>query len=124
MSYLYKPVAYLVADDFDTNGKLTNPEIPKDKPVLVMVQSNWCHFCTLSKPEFQQLAYEKPDVFCATIQADGDQKGEKELGAKISKMIPNFKGFPTFVGYKNGELVDVYEGPREKDSLYQFISSL
>lgn len=92
MKYLYKPVAYLQASDFDSQGNLINPEIPKNVPVVVMVQGNFCGYCTQAKPAFQQFAEQNNGrVFCATIQGDGQEEGEPELQKKLSKFYDDFK---------------------------------
>jgi len=124
MKYLNKPVAYLVDSDFDNNGNLVNPEIPKDIPVLIMVQANFCGHCTHAKPEFKKLADENNNkIFCATIQGDGQEKGEKELGQRLSNMFHKFRGFPEYMLYKNGKFVKQHEGGRSSNELKEFVFS-
>ena len=121
MSYLNKPVAYLVDSDFDDDGNLINPEIPKDIPVLVMVQANFCGHCTHAKPSFQELAENsKGEIFAVTIQGDGNEPGEEELSSRISKIIPEFRGFPEYVLFKNGKFVKKHEGGRSVSELKAF----
>jgi len=106
MKYLYKPVAYLQASDFDSQGNLINPEIPKNVPVVVMVQGNFCGYCTQAKPAFQQFAEQNNGrVFCATIQGDGQEEGEPELQKKLSKFYDDFQGYPHYVLYRGGKRV-------------------
>lgn len=106
MKYLNKPVAYLQKQDFDEEGNLINPDIPKNIPVVIMLQAAFCGYCTQAKPAFQQFANKyQGKVFCATIQADGDVSGEKELGTMLNKIDPKFRGFPSYVKYLNGKLV-------------------
>jgi len=103
MKYLYKPVAYLQASDFDSNGNLINPEIPKNVPVVVMVQANYCGFCSQAKPSFQKFADEnKGRVFCATIQGDGEEEGETKIRENLNKFYDDFQGYPHYVLYKGG----------------------
>ena len=124
MSYLNKPVAYLVNDDFDADGNIVNNQVPKDKPVLVMLQANFCGHCTTAKPAFQELANKHHDtIFFATIQADGKEPGEAELGKRLSSIVPGFRGFPEYVLFKNGKLVKKHEGARTVEALKTFAHS-
>lgn len=125
MSYLNKPVAYLQVSDFDDNGNLINPKIPKDIPVVIMAQASWCGHCTSAKPAFQNFANENQGkIFAATIQNDGKEKGEPELAKKLNTFFPKLRGFPSYFGYKNGKFVKEHEGGRDKDSLQKFAMSL
>ena len=90
--------------DIDNKGHIINPKIPINKPVLVMVQAGWCPHCTHAKPAFQEFANQyKDEVFCATIEADGERKSEKDLAKRINVIIPDFKGFPDYVLFINGK---------------------
>ena len=42
--------------DFDSNGNLINSKIPKNIPVLIMIQADFCGYCTKAKPEFEKFA--------------------------------------------------------------------
>jgi len=117
--FLNYPVGYLQKTDFDTNGNLINPKLPKDKNILIMIQANFCGYCTKSKPDFQNLANEG-DVVCMTIQADGTEKGERELGEMLNKIDPSFRGFPHYVLYRGGERVSTHDGGRSKAELKSF----
>jgi thiol-disulfide isomerase/thioredoxin len=125
MTYLSTPVAYLVDSDFDSNGNLTNPDIPKDKIVFIMVQAGFCGHCTHAKPEFQKVADANKDkYFFATIQGDGSEKGEQELSSKLSDFIPGFRGFPEYVVYFGGKFKEKYEGGRKSENLQQYLDRL
>ena len=107
MLHLDKPVAYLENKDFDAEGRLVARGIPKDKPVVVMLQSSWCPHCSSAKPAFQQFANAvQESVFCATVHADGDRPSEKALGKRVKQLKPNFRGFPDYVLYVNGNRID------------------
>ena len=106
MKYLDAPVAYLQDHDFDAQGNLI-ADIPRDIPTVVMLQAEFCGYCTQAKPAFQEFCNtHNGEVFCATVQSDGSEPGEKELGKRLSKIIPGFRGFPEYVLYKNGKRVD------------------
>ena len=120
--YLNYPIAYLVDKDFNDNGNLINDKIPKDKPVLIMIQANFCDYCTIAKHDFQKFAEKnKNKVFSATIQGDGTEQGEKELSAKLSTLFPDFKGFPEYVKYKNEKFISIHKGGRKLKDLEDFI---
>ena len=102
-----KKIGYLENDDFDNNGQLFNKILLGKKiPIVVMVQASSCHFCKISKPEFQDYANRtnSNEVFCTTIHVDGDRQTEKDLGKRIETIIPDFKGFPHYALYMNGKL--------------------
>ncbi len=124
-SHLNIPVAYLIDSDISDNGDLVNPEIPKDKPAIVMLQAGWCPHCTTAKPAFQKLAEENSDwLFAATIAGDGTEPGEPVNQTKLQALTNGtFRGFPTYVGIKNGKKV-VHNGGRDAESLKKFVKSL
>lgn len=121
MAEFKRPIAYLENSDFDSEGNLVNPQIPKNKPVVIMIQSSWCGHCRNAKPAFQEFANKSyPNVFCATIQADGERESEKQLGKRLKVIKPGFLGFPDYVLYKNGKRVDVNIQGRSVSALEQF----
>ena len=122
MSFDFKrPIAYLEDTDFNKSGKLINPNIPKDVPVVVMIQASWCGYCQKAKPSFQEFANNNQDkVFCATIQVDGSRPSEKALGKRIKSIKKNFKGFPDYLLYKSGSLVNRNISGREVSHLEDF----
>jgi thiol-disulfide isomerase/thioredoxin len=121
MKYLNDPVVYLQESDFDENGNLINPNIPKDKPVVIMIQAVFCGYCTEAKPAFQKYAdNNKGKIFCATIQGDGKEKGEKELSSKLKLIKPGFRGYPDYVKYKGGKRVPGEITGRTLKDLEQF----
>lgn len=121
MSFLNKPIAYLTIEDFDSQGNMANPSIPKNIPVVLMIQAGFCGHCTHAKPAFQQFAdSHQGKVFCATIQADGKEPGEKEVGAILQKIDPSFRGFPSYVLFQNGQRVPKDIKGRDVKHLKQF----
>ena len=105
--YLNKPVAYLETTDFDKHGNLIASGIPRNIPVVIMLQSSWCPHCTSAKTDFQAFAHAtEGSVFCATIQVDGDRDSEKALGKRVKTLKPKFRGFPDYLLYKNGKRID------------------
>ena len=120
-------VKYLQVSDVAVNGNdviLTNKHIPKNVPVIVMLQADYCHYCTEAKPAFQEAARLAGDsAFFATIQADGNQPGEKELATLLQLIDKSgFKGFPTYVRYEGGRYVSTHAGGRDVNSIIEFAS--
>lgn len=102
--YLNTPIHYLQDSDFNSKGMLCNEKIPKDKPVLIMLQANFCSWCTKAKPDFQKFAEKyKDQVFCATIQGDGEEEGEEKLKDRIETIFPNFSGYPDYYLFYDGK---------------------
>jgi thiol-disulfide isomerase/thioredoxin len=122
MTSLKHPVFYLQNDDLDDNGDILNSKIPTDIPMVVIVQASWCGHCTTAKPHFQKFADEtEGDVYCCTIQKDGVQKGESELGGRVSEFDDSFKGFPHYMLYRGGKRVEGTLKNREIDGLHDFV---
>lgn len=125
MSYLTRPVAYLEDTDFDKHGNLTNPNIPKNKPVVIFAHASWCPHCVTAKPAFQEFANKmKGKVFTAAIQADGERKSEQALGNRIDTLKPGFIGFPDYLLYVNGQRVDSEPQGRDVAALVEFSSQM
>ncbi len=122
MKFLNRPIAYLQNDDFDSNGVLTNPKIPKNKTVLIMIQAGYCGYCTQAKPAFQEFANNNKNIFCATIQGDGTMPGEQELGKRIKTISPGFRGYPDYVKYISGKRVSGDIKGRGVKDLIEFTS--
>ena len=122
--YLNK-VAYLQDSDFDIKGNIINKNIPDNIPIVIMLQAEFCGYCTKAKPAFQEFADNNKDkCFFATIQGDGEEPGESELSEKLSKFIPGFRGFPEYVVYYDGKFKEKYEGGRKEENLQQYIDTL
>jgi thiol-disulfide isomerase/thioredoxin len=87
---------------------------------IVMIQSAGCGHCTAAKPEFQKLANRlvNSDIQAYTVQADTDPKAARA----IAKMVPGFRGFPTFITMMNGNYVATYPGgARTADDIENFL---
>jgi hypothetical protein len=125
MKYLNKPVYYLQITDFDSEANLINPNIPKNIPTIIMIQAGFCSHCTTSKPAYQEFANKNQDkAFFTSIQADGDQPGEKELGKILSKIDPTFRGFPHYMAYNKNDKRITHNGGRSVAELEKFLISV
>ena len=96
MKYLIKPIGYVENSDFDQKGNLINETILREqKPIFIMIQANFCHHCSVAKPDFQLFAEKyKNQIICLTIQGDNN---DSELAQKISMIYPEFRGFPSYI---------------------------
>jgi len=110
-------IGYL--EDIDFSGKKLN----LDGNIMVMIWASWCPHCVSAHPEYQEFADEmskNKNILVTCIQADGVRESEKNLGKDLKNKIDGFQGFPTFVFYKNGNLVDTLEGERVKKNFMKF----
>ena len=131
MSYLYPPVVYLENDNFDSNYRLipiVNPWNEKamfDKVTIVMIQGDFCGFCTRMKPIFQEVAnnlYTHMDF--ATIQIDQkDQTGLIQREALQNILKYEIPGVPVIVKIRKGETqdrIETYQGSHNVKELYEW----
>lgn len=125
-------VFYLENTDFNQNyiitTDVTNPlsGYPYFSGLtVVMVQGNYCGYCTKLKPTFQQVADElaSQGVDFATIQIDSDQVGEQVFKTDaLAKILGQpLEGVPMLVKFYQGKVVDVYSGPHEYATIKQWI---
>ncbi|CCV02145.1 Thiredoxin-like [Invertebrate iridovirus 25] len=119
MSYLLHPVIYLESKDFTNKGNL---KPFKNKTCVIMVQANYCGHCTTAKPDFQKFAEKNKSVVCLTIQGDGDDPDTKKLVDIISKIKPSFQGFPDYLLFKGGQIVNKEINGRTEAALQEFIN--
>lgn len=125
MMFLNDPVQYIVNSDIDSKGNLISNEVSNTKPVMMMVQAGFCGHCTNAKPAFQEFAEKNKDkVACVTIQADGNEPDEKELGKRLNDFLPEFRGFPDYRVYHKGKLIHNHKGGRSVQDLENCIKSL
>ena len=123
MDYLTRPVVFLYSNDFDDEGNIINPDIPKDKPIFIMIQSNFCGFCKMAKPDFLEFAEKNPNCFVATIQADSKRPDVANFKNKIQKIYPDLVGFPSYMIYAQGKRI-IYNGGRSYKDLQTFMDGL
>lgn len=116
-------VAYLEIDDFTPNGDLKS-YVNQGFPAIIMAQGNFCGYCKMAKPAFQDLANAGNKVVCCSIEIDGEDS-EKAAGKLLNKWDKNYKGVPTYLGFNSqGKYVKTHTGGRDKESLEQFVKTL
>ena len=115
-------VKYLEDSDINSDSSL-KPHVTEGKPTIVMIQGNFCGYCTKAKPDYQKLVNMLPKVSICTIQVDG---GDSDKGAsKKLSSVNKSPGVPSYLGFdKNGKFVAVHSGGRDTESLKNFASTL
>lgn len=122
MSKLLPGIPYLEGTDLNPDGSL-KPYVTKGKPVLLMLQGDFCGYCTKAKPDFLRLARRARDCSCCTIQIDGGPSDK--LANKYISQVYKGQGVPAYLGFdRSGRFVAVHEGGRDADSLEEFARSL
>jgi len=138
-------ILYLEDEDFDKDGKLISQPEDKGKSHIVMVFANWCGPCKATKPVYGQLlgknGVDKSKVRVACINCSSITEGPyknrpSELSLtmnekRMSKIIPDLKGFPTIVLFdEKGDIVrdekgdtKMYKGNRTLEDLVNFAHS-
>lgn len=132
-------IYYLEQQDFNSSLQLTSSILNPytKKPLfsglsILMVQGDFCGYCTQVKPAFQRLANELHGIDFATIQIDGQQPGEKffqhqDEKDRISPLTAilgrPMEGVPLFVKMFNGVVVSgsEFQGNRDEGSLREWI---
>lgn len=116
-------VPYLEDEDFNPDHSLKK-YVNKGKPCVVMVQANFCGYCTQAKPAFQKVAHSLSEVVCSTIQADGGPSDNK-ASKRVPKLDKSYTGYPTYMGFSSsGKFIGVHNGGRDEESLKKFALSL
>ena len=117
--YLEFPIIYTESSDFNDKGELTNEVLlSTGKPIIVMIQSKNCGWCTQAKPAYISSANKHSNIIFSVI----DVEKNPDAARKVSETSPNYRGLPHYMCYKNGKLIsDNISGRQEKD-LVEFVS--
>jgi len=112
-------VAYLEIDDFNSDGSIKS-HINNNKPVVLMLQANFCGYCKKAGPALSQFAKESPDLLVATIVTDGEPS-EKACSKLIKLWNPNHRGVPDYMGFSpDGKFSKLHTGGRGVEDLKKF----
>lgn len=115
-------IPYLEDSDFNADNSL-KPYVNKGKPCVIMVQGNFCGYCTQAKPAFQKLASLSGVALC-TLQIDGAPQ-EKAAAKRVSILDKSYRGVPTYLGFNaQGKYVATHKGGRDTASIESFAKSL
>lgn len=115
-------IPYLEIEDVNPDGSL-KPHVGQGKPVLLMIQGDFCGYCTDAKPAFQELAQKARGVVLATVQIDA---GPKDKAANQAlKTVNTQPGVPAFLGFdSSGRFVGAHKGDRTGPALSAFAAQL
>lgn len=130
-SCVFLPSILNFREDFE------DPAVNKDekqKAVFAMFYAPWCGYCKKTKPEWDRVAKENPNLMTAIDCTDGNAKvygsklsKEKALSGKEMAEGHKITSYPTIRFFKNG-LEDVknyveYTGERTADSFREFVKN-
>jgi protein disulfide-isomerase len=111
-------IYYLENKDVDNMNRL-KPYVTRNKPVVVLCQSNYCGHCVRAKPDYEKVATRRQDVSWCTIQSEDGQ-----LKQSVTSWYPEIRGIPCYLGFnKEGKFVKVYNGDRSAESLAKFVDT-
>jgi len=97
----------------ELNGSNFNNEIGGDQPILVDFWAAWCGPCRAVAPVLEELADEMGDkVRVGKLNVDENQ----DLAVQFQ-----VSSIPTFILFKNGEVVDRMMGAMPKAAFEQFV---
>lgn len=108
-----KFVTELQPADFDDVNtwrlKMTGVESPNGECTAVLFYCHWCGYCQAVKEEWEKLG--RQAAFCKVAAFHCAR--HKEHTEKIKYDMPQLiTGYPTIVIYKNGDVVESYQGER------------
>lgn len=116
-------IPYIEDIDFNNDNTLKY-YVSNGKPVVMMVQGNFCGYCSQAKPAFKQFVDSNSKVTGVTLQIDG-KPSEKNASKIIPMLYSDYKGVPVYLGFdKNGRFVKCHDGGRDVNSLMTFANSL
>ena|SRR5579872_1505821 len=106
----------LSVSDFDDKGNLLNY---KGKSI-VLFYAEWCGHCQHFKPDYVELSKNgKINYLAVNMSNTSDIMKEKMKDWKFK-----ISGFPTIIGFYNGQPYSIYQGDRTKDTLLDYINNI
>ena len=93
-----------------------------NKPGLLYIYGDWCHFCKQFQPDFFKLA----DLFTDNGDFLITQIESSEIeNSNVKNIIGNIQGFPTLLFFdKNGKIINNYQGERTIQALLKYICQI
>lgn len=112
------PIFYLRRQDFNDDGSINNVFF-KNKLLIIFIHADYCGYCHMAKKDYQEAAEENKNknIFFGAIQADGNNRGEKECSEIFSKICSNFQGYPDYAIFYNGIPVFLEIQSRDKKTI-------
>ncbi len=91
-----------------TNENFQASVLSANKPVIVDFWAPWCGPCKVMSPIVEELAGEVDDVIVGKVNVDENS----EIAQKY-----NILSIPTFIIFKNGQVVEQFSGSMSKEQL-------
>lgn len=108
------------ADVLDLTDSDFSTRVAETETTLVMFYAPWCGHCKKLKPEYAKAAEllrgEDPPIALAKVDCT---EGGKDTCGKFS-----VSGYPTLKIFKNGEVSQEYNGPREASGIAKYMKSI
>ncbi|XP_058460976.1 protein disulfide-isomerase A3 [Malaya genurostris] len=108
------------ADVLDLTDSDFSTRVAETETTLVMFYAPWCGHCKKLKPEYAKAAEilrgEDPPIALAKVDCT---EGGKDTCSKFS-----VSGYPTLKIFKNGEVSQEYNGPREAIGIAKYMKSI
>ena len=113
------PVLYTESSDFNNKGELINKDLlSTGKPIIVMIQSKNCGWCTQAKPAYISSANKHNNIIFSVIDVEKNPDAAK----KVSETSPNYRGLPHYMCYKNGQLTSDSISGRDEKGLLKLVT--
>lgn len=98
-----------------TDNEFENEVLKSDNPVIVDFWAEWCGPCKAMSPLVDELATEMGDKLkVAKVNIDENPNAPTKYGVR---------GIPTFMIFKNGQVVDTRVGGMSKSQLSEWVES-
>ena len=95
-----------------TNENFQSEVMESEKNVLLDFWASWCGPCRMVSPIVDEIAEENPDIKVGKINVDE----QPELAGAF-----RIQSIPTLVAIKNGRIVDIAVGARDKKSILAMV---
>jgi thiol-disulfide isomerase/thioredoxin len=103
--------------NFDQKGNLLNT----DGRSVILFYATWCGHCQHVKPTFIELS---KSVKNAKFMAFDMSEPTEEMRSIMSQWKFKIEGFPTIIGFYNGQPYSYYKGDRTAKDLMTYISGI
>ena len=108
----------VIATPVKTKESFRSPSFSDYPAVFTMYKVDWCPHCKKAAPEWNKMksTVKEMGMDVKIEEIDGDKEASKAKAAGV-------KAFPTMI-YKRGTEEIKYDGPRDADSLIEFVDEM
>lgn len=96
-----------VTDVKNSNVDTFKRFIKNKNTIVAMVYADWCGYCTIAKPLFSSLSCRNKSI---TINSNHKKIIDYLNNLKLNGTTGIIQGYPTFLKFKNGELLSMFGG--------------